>query len=106
MKSLIIGGAGFIGSAVIRHIPTNTDESVVNLANLTYAGNLESLNDFTNNNKYVFEHANICDKQELDRIFNQHQPDIVPHLAANNNNIEALEFNIPTSTDICCIHKH
>ena len=60
MKILITGGAGFIGSAVIRHILLNTLDSIVNVDALTYAGNLESLADVQNHSRYSFEHVDIC----------------------------------------------
>ena len=84
-KLLITGGAGFIGSAVIRHIINNTGHSVVNVDKLTYAGNLESLASIEGSNRYAFEQVNICDANEIKRIFNEHQPDIVMHLAAESH---------------------
>ena len=85
MKILVTGGAGFIGSAVIRHIINNTQDSVINVDKLTYAGNLESLIDIENSDRYAFEHVDICDRTELDRVFEQHQPDAVMHLAAESH---------------------
>lgn len=85
MKILVTGGAGFIGSAVIRHIIENTEDHVINLDKLTYAGNLESLATVSKSERYVFEHADICDSAQLDRIFQQHQPDVVMHLAAESH---------------------
>ena len=84
-KLLITGGAGFIGSAVIRHIIDNTNHSVVNVDKLTYAGNLESLVSVENNSRYTFEQVDICDAKEIKRVFNEHQPDIVMHLAAESH---------------------
>lgn len=85
MKILVTGGAGFIGSAVIRHIISNTRDSVVNVDKLTYAGNLESLREVSDSDRYVFEHADICDKDAMERIFAAHQPDAVMHLAAESH---------------------
>jgi dTDP-glucose 4,6-dehydratase len=85
MKILVTGGAGFIGSAVVRHIINNTRDQVVNLDKLTYAGNLESLTSIANNERYAFEQVDICDRTELDRVFAQHQPDAVMHLAAESH---------------------
>ena len=84
-KLLITGGAGFIGSAVIRHIINNTNHSVVNVDKLTYAGNLESLESVENDARYVFEQADICNAAEIKRVFNEYQPDIVMHLAAESH---------------------
>lgn len=85
MKLLVTGGAGFIGSAVVRHIIENTLDSVVNVDKLTYAGNLESLTSVADHERYVFEHADICDKSSMERIFAQHKPDAVMHLAAESH---------------------
>lgn len=85
MVFLITGGAGFIGSAVVRHIISNTQDTVVNVDKLTYAGNLESLTDVANNARYIFEKVDICERGELDRVFSQHQPDAVMHLAAESH---------------------
>tara|TARA_B110000211_G_scaffold88220_1_gene103347 strand:- start:13061 stop:14137 length:1077 start_codon:yes stop_codon:yes gene_type:complete len=81
----VTGGAGFIGSAVIRHIIDNTRDFVVNLDKLTYAGNLESLNSVDSNDRYKFERVDICDRVALDRVFAQHKPDAVMHLAAESH---------------------
>ncbi|BBP46160.1 dTDP-glucose 4,6-dehydratase [Thiosulfatimonas sediminis] len=84
-KILVTGGAGFIGSAVVRHLINDTEHSVVNVDKLTYAGNLESLKSVSDNVYYAFEQVDICDAEGLKRVFNQHQPDIVMHLAAESH---------------------
>lgn len=85
MKILITGGAGFIGSAVIRHIISDTQNSVVNVDKLTYAGNLESLATVADSDRYAFEQVDICDRVALERVFKTHQPDAVMHLAAESH---------------------
>ena len=84
-KILVTGGAGFIGSAVVRHIIENTQDSVVNVDKLTYAGNLESLESVENNLRYTFEQVDICDAKALACVFEQHKPDAVMHLAAESH---------------------
>jgi dTDP-glucose 4,6-dehydratase len=81
----VTGGAGFIGSAVVRHIIANTNDSVVNLDKLTYAGNLESLGGSATSERYAFEHVDICDAAQLQRVFDEHRPDAVMHLAAESH---------------------
>ncbi len=85
MKILVTGGAGFIGSAVVRHIIDNTQDSVVNVDKLTYAGNLESLTLVADSERYSFELIDICNRAEIDRIFSLHKPDAVMHLAAESH---------------------
>jgi len=84
-KLLITGGAGFIGSAVIRHLIQNTDLHVVNLDKLTYAGNLDSLADVSGNDRYAFEQVDICNHQEVKRVLDAHQPTAIMHLAAESH---------------------
>jgi dTDP-glucose 4,6-dehydratase len=82
---LITGGAGFIGSAVIRFLIEETDHQVLNLDKLTYAGNLESLAMVANNPRYQFVQGDICDRELVNRLFSDYQPDIVMHLAAESH---------------------
>ncbi|MBV8978158.1 MAG: dTDP-glucose 4,6-dehydratase [Alphaproteobacteria bacterium] len=85
MRILITGGAGFIGSAVVRHCLRHTEHEVVNLDKLTYAANLDSLKEVLPSARYCFEHADICDGQALARIFKRHEPDAIMHLAAESH---------------------
>ena len=85
MKLLVTGGAGFIGSAVIRYIIANTDDCVVNVDKLTYAGNMESLAEVEGSARYAFEQIDICNKAGLERVFKEHRPDTVMHLAAESH---------------------
>lgn len=82
---LITGGAGFIGSAVVRHIIENTNDSVVNVDCLTYAGNLESIATVSDSERYHFVQADICNAKEMAYIFEKYQPDAVMHLAAESH---------------------
>ena len=84
-KFLITGGAGFIGSALIRHIINNTNHHVINVDKLTYAGNLESLSEIAGNERYSFEQTDICKIEEIKKIFEKYHPDIVIHLAASTH---------------------
>jgi len=86
MKTILVtGGAGFIGSAVIRHIINETEDKVINVDKLTYAGNLESLKDIADSSRYSFEQVDICDAGKIKRVFEKHQPDIIMHLAAESH---------------------
>lgn len=82
---LITGGAGFIGSAVVRHIIENTTDSVVNIDKLTYAGNIESIATVSKNERYHFVQADICDAQKMADVFEKYQPTAVMHLAAESH---------------------
>lgn len=85
MNILVTGGAGFIGSAVLRYLIKSTDHHVLNLDKLTYAGNLESLSEIDQNPRYQFVQADICDAITLTQIFERFQPDAVMHLAAESH---------------------
>ncbi|OCG03224.1 dTDP-glucose 4,6-dehydratase [Gilliamella sp. wkB112] len=101
MKILVTGGAGFIGSAVVRYLINFTHNHVINIDKLTYAANLQSLQMVSNNERYYFEQIDICNREALNRIFRQYQPDAVLHLAAEshvdksiNNSVSFIETNI------------
>lgn len=86
MKTILVtGGAGFIGSAVIRHIINDTQFKVINVDKLTYAGNLESLEEIAANDRYSFEQIDICNSVEIKAVLEQYQPDIIMHLAAESH---------------------
>src|SRR6201996_5172698 len=81
----VTGGAGFIGSAVCRHLLANTRANVVNLDSLTYAANLENIPNGPGNSRYSFERANICDDVLLRRLFAKYEPQAVMNLAAESH---------------------
>lgn len=91
MNILVTGGAGFIGSAVIRHLINDTDHRVLNVDKLTYAGNLKSLSTVSDSNRYKFSRIDICDRTALDRVFTEFQPDNVMHLAAESHVDRSIE---------------
>ena len=100
-KILITGGAGFIGSAVIRYIISYTKDYVINLDKLTYAANLKSLQSATESGRYFFEKVDICDRQKLEQVFQKYKPNAVIHLAAEshvdrsiNDPVNFIESNI------------
>lgn len=84
-KILITGGAGFIGSALVRYIINETSDAVVVVDKLTYAGNLMSLAPVAQSERFAFEKVDICDRAELARVFTEYQPDCVMHLAAESH---------------------
>jgi dTDP-glucose 4,6-dehydratase len=85
MKILITGGAGFIGSALIRYLINDTQHSVLNVDKLTYAGNLESLESIAKNARYEFAQVDICDAMKIRQLFENYQPHAVMHLAAESH---------------------
>ncbi|OAL87658.1 dTDP-glucose 4,6-dehydratase [Acinetobacter terrae] len=85
MQFLVTGGAGFIGSAVVRYIINHTQDEVLNIDKLTYAGNLESLAEIENNPRYSFKQIDICDTVALEQALKDFQPDVIMHLAAESH---------------------
>jgi len=85
MKILVTGGAGFIGSSLIRFLISETQDEVINVDKLTYAGNLSSLKEVECNERYFFEEGDICDAQFINKILNTHKPDCILHLAAESH---------------------
>ena len=85
MNILITGGSGFIGSALIRYIINQTQDSVINIDKLTYAANQSALKEVENNPRYAFEQIDICDLKAIESVFEKYQPDAVMHLAAESH---------------------
>jgi dTDP-glucose 4,6-dehydratase len=113
-KFLITGGAGFIGSAVIRFLIQETDHQVLNLDKLTYAGNLESLASVSSNERYQFVQGDVCDRDLVSKLFADFQPDVVMHLAAESHvdrsidgPAEFIQTNIVgTSVMLECVREY
>jgi dTDP-glucose 4,6-dehydratase len=110
---MITGGAGFIGSALIRHIIQHTTDHVVNIDKLTYAGHLESLERVQESGRYTFERVDICDTENIKRIFKEFQPDWVMHLAAESHvdrsidgSAEFIKTNINGTHTLLEVAKH
>ena len=103
MKILITGGAGFIGSAVIRILLQDTQFKVINVDKLTYAGNLDSIPDAKKSSNYIYENTDICNRKDLERIFKKHEPSHVMHLAAESHvdrSIDGPSKFIETNTEM------
>ncbi|HKU95054.1 MAG TPA: dTDP-glucose 4,6-dehydratase [Vineibacter sp.] len=98
MKILITGGAGFIGSAVVRHMIRSTAWHVVTLDKLTYAGNLDSLAEALDHPRHRFHRADICDRSAMDRILAEEQPDAILHLAAESHVDRSIDGAAPFIT--------
>ena len=94
MKILITGGAGFIGSNTIRFLLKNTSHKIINVDKLTYSGNLESLKDIEDNKNYSFERADICNQEELKKVFSKHKPNKIMHLAAESHVDRSIDDSV------------
>lgn len=85
MIALITGGCGFIGSAIVRQMVSESKATIVNIDKLTYAGDLKSIASIENNERYYFECIDICDRQNIDTVFSRYQPHAIVHLAAETH---------------------
>lgn len=95
MKCLVTGGAGFIGSAMVRHFIANTANEVVVVDKLTYAGNVASLAPVADDPRYTFEQVDICDTARMRQLLEQHQPDAIMHLAAESHVDRSIDGAAP-----------
>ncbi|HIF9232333.1 TPA: dTDP-glucose 4,6-dehydratase [Photobacterium damselae] len=95
MKIIITGGAGFIGSAMIRYLISNTYHTVINIDKLTYAANLSALTNVATNKRYIFKQVDICDKKAIAGIFDKYQPNAIMHFAAESH----VDRSIDSSDD-------
>lgn len=91
MRIIVTGGAGFIGSSVVRYIINNTKHIVINVDSLTYAGNLGSIEHVSSNKRYFFHNLDICNEKDLEKIFLKYQPNAVMHLAAETHVDRSIE---------------
>jgi len=92
---LVTGGAGFIGSAVVRRLVADTNWNVVNVDCLTYAGNLNSIAMVADSSRYAFEKADIADEAVVERLFRSYDPDFVLHLAAESHVDRSIDSAAP-----------
>ena len=100
MKIIVTGGAGFIGSAFIRHLINNTEHDVLNIDKLTYASNIDSLESIKNNNRYKFHQIDICDNQKILKIMEQYKPSALVNFAAESHvdkSIDSPEIFLQTN---------